>query len=544
MKTIKKLMTLVIAFVMCMTMMSVVAMAQTVDSGKGGSGSITITNAAKGETYSAYMLFEATVATGDKIAYKGSVPEGMEVYFEETSKDSGYVQAKAAAFKNVTYYTDSTKTTESSDPTNYWTVTPGSEMSDGLKAALTSWKAEKTAAATAVSDGSALTFSNLVLGYYVVTTSQGDQAISVDSTQPNVNIIDKNTTAITAQKSVDDFDVSIGQTVTYTATFDTTTYVGDKQVKSYTISDTLPNFLSDVKITSVRVVTTPEQDITDLSESYKSFGNEKKIVIPWVGNEGEMPDEKTSLYKNGAKIVITYTATVTSTIDIDGKTGNVNKVTITPNKDKTGKEPFDEHKEAEQKIFTYAAALQKVDENKKPLAGAEFTIAGLVATGDKGVYTVSNYYPTGKDGNGKDVTPTTLTTDADGQLVILGIASDEELVATETKAPNGYNKLTGTATLKPEKTGEVIIVKTARDIYYDANGNVIDDETTTETKVENKETYSGELLKTAVVVVNNKGTELPSTGGMGTTIFYVVGTILVLAAVVLLITKKRMHADK
>ena len=45
-------------------------------------------------------------------------------------------------------------------------------------------------------------------------------------------------------------------------------------------------------------------------------------------------------------------------------------------------------------------------------------------------------------------------------------------------------------------------------------------------------------------IENKKGSTLPSTGGMGTTIFYVVGTIFVLAAVVLLITKKRMHADK
>ena len=44
-------------------------------------------------------------------------------------------------------------------------------------------------------------------------------------------------------------------------------------------------------------------------------------------------------------------------------------------------------------------------------------------------------------------------------------------------------------------------------------------------------------------VANNTGTLLPSTGGMGTTIFYVIGSVLVLAAVVLLVTKKRMSMD-
>ena len=44
-------------------------------------------------------------------------------------------------------------------------------------------------------------------------------------------------------------------------------------------------------------------------------------------------------------------------------------------------------------------------------------------------------------------------------------------------------------------------------------------------------------------VVNQAGTELPSTGGIGTTIFYVIGSVLVLAAVVLLVTRKRMNRE-
>ena len=47
-----------------------------------------------------------------------------------------------------------------------------------------------------------------------------------------------------------------------------------------------------------------------------------------------------------------------------------------------------------------------------------------------------------------------------------------------------------------------------------------------------------------IKVLNQTGTELPSTGGMGTTLFYVVGGLLVAVAVVLLVTKKKMSADK
>ena len=73
-------------------------------------------------------------------------------------------------------------------------------------------------------------------------------------------------------------------------------------------------------------------------------------------------------------------------------------------------------------------------------------------------------------------------------------------------------------------------------VYLDENGKVVDKtDKVTEVKVD-----IDTIAATAVVVVNKAGTELPSTGGMGTTVFYVLGTVLVLGAVVLLVTKKRM----
>ena len=65
----------------------------------------------------------------------------------------------------------------------------------------------------------------------------------------------------------------------------------------------------------------------------------------------------------------------------------------------------------------------------------------------------------------------------------------------------------------------------------DANGNKYSPQTVA---INNSGVFS-------ITVENNAGTELPSTGGMGTTIFYVLGSVLVLAAVVLLVTKKRMN---
>ena len=74
-------------------------------------------------------------------------------------------------------------------------------------------------------------------------------------------------------------------------------------------------------------------------------------------------------------------------------------------------------------------------------------------------------------------------------------------------------------------------------MYLDENGKVVG-ETANATKVE---VNIATIAATAVVVLNKAGTELPSTGGMGTTVFYVLGAVLVLGAVVLLVTKKRMN---
>ncbi|MBR1812548.1 MAG: LPXTG cell wall anchor domain-containing protein [Lachnospiraceae bacterium] len=131
--------------------------------------------------------------------------------------------------------------------------------------------------------------------------------------------------------------------------------------------------------------------------------------------------------------------------------------------------------------------------------------------------------------------------DADGMLYIVGLADGVELTGEETVAPTGYNKLTGEVTLSPTKMEEEIF-NTSGTRYYDAAGNLVKEEVTggsTKTVTKNL----SDLDATAVKVVNNKGTELPSTGGIGTTIFYVIGAILVLGAGILLVTRRRMNAN-
>ena len=499
MKCTRKLASLLLALVMVFAL-ATTAFAQDVP-GTGGEGSITISNAAKGETYTIYKLFDATVsADGTSIAYTGEIPESLNTYFIKDG--NGYISATSEA-------------------------TDGGIMSAGLKTALKAWTADATAVATAESDGSVLNFNGLAYGYYVVTTTQGDQLISVDSTKPDVTIVDKNSSAPKdLSKTASSKDVSIGDTVTYTVRFKTSNYYGAgedaREIVSYTIEDTLPDFLSHVNVTSI-IVDNDGDDTTkdDQTPVTAQFDDNKKIVIDWYDE-----DNHQFLYNNGATITITYTAVVTEKATIDGK-GNTNNVTVKWTT-KGNTEPESGKLEKVETIYTYAIALKKVNNEGKPLSGAVFQFPFYVkADADNdGVYIYAGINP------GEGLT-NKITTPKDGVIVVKGVASGSYTI-TEFKAPDGYNKLTAPVTVKAEKTGATTTHTT---VYLDENGKVVDESAKEKTEVK---VDIDNIAATAVVVVNKAGTELPSTGGMGTTIFYVLGSALVLGAVVLLVTKKRM----
>ena len=502
MKHARKLASLLLALVMVFAL-ATTAFAQEVTH-TDGEGSITISNATIGETYTIYKLFNATVSADNKsIAYTGEIPASLNTYF--TADDNGYISATAAA-------------------------KDGDHMSEALKAALKEWTAHATATATATSDGSVLNFTGLAYGYYVVTTTQGNQAISVDSTMPNVTIVDKNSSTPskltkTATATGTDKSFSIGDTVTYTVRFKTSNYDGAgenaKKIVSYTIEDTLPEFLSGVHVTSIIVdndgddkTTDDRKDVTD------QFGEDKKIVIDWYDEDNDQ-----FRYANGATIIITYTAVVTDEAAIDGA-GNTNKVTVTW-ATKDGDQPGPDKKlETEETIYTYAIALKKVNDKGVALPGAVFEFPFYVkSTADKGVYIYA-----GKDA-GEGLT-NQITTPDSGVIVVKGVKAGTYEIK-EITAPAGYNKLTDSVTVTAVKTNST---STHTTVYLDKDGNKVDESAkVTEVKVD-----IDTIAATAVVVVNKAGTELPSTGGMGTTIFYVLGSALVLGAVVLLVTKKRM----
>lgn len=466
----RKLASLLLALVMVFSL-AVTAFAQDVaySGTDAGIGTITIKNASKGETYSVYKLFDAHLSTDNSsICYTGTIPSGLTDYFEVKA---GNIVAKEAAGS-------------------------GTNMSDGLKSALKAWVEDtsNTCLASAEAEGANLAFKNLPYGYYVVKTTQGEAAVSVTSTQPNADVIDKNTTVPDLTKNADGESYSIGDTITYTLSFNAANFDGEASISQYTIHDTLPEFLSDVTVTKIMIGTIEYKQDGTVPQFDQTT---KQIVIPWVD------DDSKHIYNNGVTVTITYTATLNEKATF-GEEGNKNDATLTYS---------NETKNASDTVYSYSFDVVKTDSNKKVLNGAKFELFDAKTDGTKidlikntdGSYRVATADEKGVEGF------TSAVIEA-GKATIKGLKAGIYWLE-ETEAPAGYNKLTERQQVT---IGNTNLDATVSDTTYTLGG---------------------------VQVINNAGTQLPSTGGVGTTIFYVLGSVLVLAAVVLLVTKKRMGTE-
>ena len=236
------------------------------------------------------------------------------------------------------------------------------------------------------------------------------------------------------------------------------------------------------------------------------------------------------LVHNDSKIRVEYTAVLNKNANLGNK-GNVNTAKLefsnNPNDEQEGKPETGETPEDSVIAFTYQVVVNKYKDEVKDgneLEGAEFTLVKKL--------------PNNKTQN-IDVVKSGKGT---GNIFTFKGLDDGDYILTETVTPSGYNtidpiKFTVTAehTIKWEKEARTGILTSL-------SGNAEKGEIAFSTIA--KENEQPGIFGLSTDVINKSGSTLPSTGGMGTTIFYVVGTILVLAAVVLLITKKRMHADK
>ena len=358
-------------------------------------------------------------------------------------------------------------------------------------------------------DKNGVTVNGLELGYYFVKSSTG-ALCNLTTTNPKVTIHDKNE-EVPFEKTDNKDDVEIGETVNYTIKGKVPSTEGYKQYV-YKVSDTMSAGLTfNPKSLEVKIGEQVLTKDTDYTVTFKDPNGQTEDFILDIA----MLDGGSAKYKFGEEIVITYSAVVNENAIATVEKNNAKlEYSNDPNKDTIG--------EKEDKEYVYSAQIKinKTDDgtgdDKKPLAGAKFVLRREAAgsTLENPAYEYYKYTASpAKVEWGPEKDATVVTTDAAGHAAFAGLKTGMyELV--EIEAPNGYNLL--------DKPVEVEV--TAIDEPKDD---------------EPKDDVNNVNLTFDANVVNNAGTLLPSTGGIGTTIFYIAGGVLLVGAVVLLIAKRR-----
>lgn len=500
MKNMKKFASVLVAIVLVLAM-SVPAFAA------GQTGSITINNVNANDAFKAYKILDATAidAANPNNGITYSIPTEMEGfyadYFSVDESDMNAVIEKINELKDN-----------------------GEALQAFAKAAL-AWAKEKSVAPETVTVDAGETsakFENISYGYYVIedatSFAEGDEnkvvsALMLDTTNSEP-AIDVKRELPTVDKKVNDVNDSTGADEGWKDTADHD--IGD-EVK-FQLTGTVAKNVALYEKYSYKFVDTLSDGLTLNEDSIKVYIDGKEVaagyntIVTGQTFEVSFEDLKAATVKteNGGtetatitaetKVVVEYTATLNENAVI-GKDGNTNKVHLeysnNPNGTGTGKTPEDIVT-----VYTYELKVTKTDGNDQPLAGAGFTLY-------KYNYSTEEWEAVGEE---------KLTAIVDGAAIVNWKGLDDgKYKIVETTVPTGYNK--------------------AKDIEFEIVASIDGD---------SKILVAGDLSVDvdngliSTTVVNKTGSLLPETGGMGTTMFYVLGGLLVVGAAILLVTKKRM----
>ena len=463
-------------------------------------GSITINDAVVGQTYTIYQILDLESYNASANAYAYKAATAWSAFINDGAIKGVYV--------NV-------------DAQGYVTCKDGADAAAFAKAAQKYAKENNSIAnqGSVTATTTTVSFNGLDLGYYLVDTTLGTLC-SLDTTNPNVEMYEKNEVPTNVKTVEEDSnntwgskdDADIGQTVNFKSTI-----TAQKGAQNYIFHDEMSAGLT-LNDASIKVYTLSGEVETELDTANYVIKTENTCKTD-CDFEVHFTQSYLDTISDATTIVIKYSATLNENAKV-GVEGNPNKSYLD-----YGTNPSDETKPGSTTppstttTYTWDMDVLKYanGDESKVLKDAQFVLLNKdttkVATVVNGKITGWVDVPNaGQDGSIPWPENTVLTTGENGKIEIDGLDADTYYLR-EVQAPAGYNKIV-------EDVEVVITGSTTGE-----NGNL---------------TYTTVLAK----VNNQSGTELPSTGGMGTTIFYVLGGVLVVGAVVLLITKKRMGAEQ
>lgn len=518
MKNVKKLASLLLALLMVFSLAAAASAA-------------TVTNQTS-HSYAAYRIFSGTQA-------ENSVPLGDVKWGDGVSGDALLTALKGDSRFNVgtDHANIFASCTTALDVAEVLSAYP--DKSDVAKAFANVAARHLTTVTATIADNA--TSVELPAGYYLLvdtsTPGQDDARNTALLQMTNQDItIESKYSVPSVDKSVQDTDGSwgesadwgIGSDVPFRLEGTLPTNYEDYEAYKYVFHDTLSAGLQlngnfdETDPTKVLSGVTVQVGDTNIGSNFTITYTDHQLTVA-CNNLKAIP----GLTKD-SQIVVEYTAELLSTAVIGGA-GNKNEVYLEYANDPnaTGDGTTGNTKKDEVLVFTYELDVTKVDgkDDATTLADAEFVLLS------------SDKTKAAKVSNGKLVEwvtvpeGTKLTSGNDGKFVIAGLDAGSYYLR-ETKAPAGYNLLgndigiTITATLdKSENSPSLTALKISVQNGPDATATERNGDVTTG------------IVST--VVENVAGAQLPLTGGIGTTVFYIAGSVLVLTAAVLSVTRKR-----
>lgn len=443
--------------------------------------SITVNNAMPGETYTAYKMLSVSVNEDmTSFAYKLN-GDAWDAFFKEGGAGAAYVTV---------------------DANGYVTIKADADTELFFAAAADAVTGKTATKSVVASSDKVAKFKNLQPGYYLITSTGGTRVIiDTTPTEPAPTINDKNK-APTLEKEVQEDSTGawgekntaqIGDTVNFKVTI--TVQPG---ALNYVMHDKMDDGLTFSGADSV-AIKIGETELAKTNYTVNTTGLTDGCTFEIAFDQTYL----NSITKN-TTLTVTYSA-VLNKIAVAGEAELNTAYLKYGSTDNTDSKTLDSKTETN----TYKFSVLKhagSDTAKSPLAGAEFRLevkdgntyktVKLVPVGTDGTtYRVAN----GNENGAKD----TFTTVANNQITITGVDLEDNYQLVEVTAPAGYN-----------------LLKDPVEVKVNENNNLV------------------------VSIANNAGTELPSTGGTGTTMIYLAGSVLVVAALVLFITKRRMDAGR